>query len=78
MERTWGWSPRRPMAWASLVMRTREVGSRPWVPFGDAQDRLDDGHRDVAVEDGVVRPVDALLAALAKEVLDLVAAVGKG
>ncbi len=53
--------------------RVQALGS-----FGDAQDRLDDGEGYVAVEDGVVCPVDALLAALAKELDDLVAAGGKG
>ena len=39
---------------------------------------LDDGKGDVAVENGVVGLVDTLLATLANEVLDLVAAVGEG
>ena len=39
---------------------------------------LDDGQGYVAVEDGVVGPVDALLAALAEEVPHLVAAGGEG
>ncbi len=39
---------------------------------------LDDGKGYIAVEDGVVGPVDSLLASLAEKVLDLVAAVGEG
>ena len=39
---------------------------------------LDEGEGDVAVEGGVVGEVDALLAALAEELLDRVAAGGKG
>ena len=38
---------------------------------------LDQGEGDVAVEQGVVGQVDLLLAALAEEALDRVAAVGE-
>src|SRR5438128_2259409 len=65
-----GWSPRRPMAWASRVMRWRAATVKA---FG-----LDQGEGDVAVEAGVVGEVDLLLAALAEELSDDVAAVGEG
>ena len=66
----WGWEPSRPMACASRRMRTRAVSSRP---FG-----LDQGEGHVAVEQGVVGQVDLLLAALAQELLHLVAAADEG
>ena len=39
---------------------------------------LDEGEGHVSIEDGVVGEVDLLLAALAEELLDLIATVGKG
>ena len=39
---------------------------------------LDQGEGDLAVQQGIVGQIDLLLAALAQEPLDLVAAAGKG
>ena len=65
----WGWPPRRPMTRASRRMRSTPVSSRPSVLISEKATSRSSG--------GVVDEVDALLAALAEEALDGVAAGGE-
>ena len=53
---------------------SRDADSRRRVQTFD----FDDGQGHVAVENGVLRPVDALASAFAEELADPVTAVGKG